>query len=58
MPALRQEPDLFDIDGWIHRLGELRAEPQDAWRDALILHAETHIAAISAPAENPASQGA
>lgn len=57
MPALRPEPDLFDLAGWTNRLVELKAEPQDAWRDALIAHAETHIAAISAPSGKPPVAG-
>lgn len=51
MPFLRPEPDLFDLDGWQHHLDELKAEPQDDWRDALIDHAETHIRAILASDE-------
>jgi hypothetical protein len=54
MPALRPDPDLFDLAAWRQRLAELQAEPQDAWRDAMIDHAEAHIAAISrTPEKSP-----
>ena len=56
MPALRPDPDLFDLDGWRQRLAELQAEPQDVWRDASIAATEAHIAAISEPPQNTAPE--
>ena len=56
MPALRADPDLFDLPGWQHRLEELRAEPQDAWRDGLIAHAEAHINALVTPSHQTPTQ--
>lgn len=55
MPVLRPEPDLFDLQGWKQRLAELRAdELQDEWQQALIEHAEAHIAAIEGmPPQRP-----
>lgn len=49
MPALRADPDLFDLDAWRGRLEELRREPQSAGRDARIDHAEAHIGALMTP---------
>lgn len=51
MPALRPDPDLFDLDGWRQRLTDLRTEADYPWRDDAIRHAEAHIAAIVASVE-------
>lgn len=58
MPALRPEPDLFDLEGWQRRVQELEAEPQDDWRDALIDHAKAQVRAILASAEKSPPEAA
>lgn len=54
MPALRTEPDLYDLDGWRRYLEDLRSDPQDEWRDFEISLAEARIEVIvSTSAKTP-----
>lgn len=46
MFILRGEPDLFDLDAWKQRLAALQADPQSAYRDALIDDTQAQIDAI------------
>lgn len=47
--VLRGEPGLFDVEAWRRYLAEYQSDDPSEFRDSMIEHAETHLAAISGP---------
>lgn len=58
MATLRQEPELFDVDGWRKLVEELRDEQISNPSPTALFYAETHLAAIEKIAPNLAPEAA